>query len=490
MPRVIIRGERYDINKWTFLTIFITIFLFSFGGIILDFFASTSLGLMVWTFKDYSELPPTELEYFGPEQQIFGDDEDVKPFKIKIPESQLIILKEKLSNTRELNPPFMGVGFKYGCNSEYLKSFLEFWKTKYNWKNREDYLNSFPQFTTQIAGLNIHFIHSKPNKAKARGKEILPMLLIHGWPGSLRGLYNLIPLLTTPMESHNFVFEIIAPSVPGNGFSDAPQVPGLDAAKIAIIFDKLMLRLGFRKYFIHAADTGALIGQSQAILFPQRVLGYHSNMCISVSWYSIIYMYLAVRIPAVFQDHGKRGVIPKNFWILNAESGFFHFSARNPDTLGVMMSDSPAGLAANVLDKFTSWSNFNRRLSEDGGLRAFDKYDLLDIITIHWLTNSVTSSLRMWKETFRFYSFFMKNGIMMREVKVPSGCVWFKNEAAFMPLWVLKQVFPKLVSLNYLRDGGHFPALEKPLDLSDDIWEFVKIARFVAERDKRLKTEL
>ncbi|XP_066903099.1 juvenile hormone epoxide hydrolase 2 isoform X2 [Halyomorpha halys] len=457
------------------------VFVYQIFNLIIDVTITSSLGYYFWMYGGYSKPPIVDLKYFGQEPQVFDDDYSIKPFKIDIPESDLKNLKEKLANTRELFPPLTGVGFNYGSNSDYLKTFLEFWKTKYNWKEREPYLNLFPQFTTKIAGLNIHFLHVKPNKTLVKGKEVLPMLLIHGWPGYVRGLYHLIPLLTTPMESHDFVFEVIAPSIPGNGFSDAPKVAGLDAAQISIMFHHLMYRLGFDKYYIHASDMGAIIGQSQAILHKEWVLGYHSNVCIALTRLSLVFLYLSIRIPFLFLDEAKKHIYRDNLWNLQQEFGFFHYSATKPDTLGVAFSDSPAALAGLVLEKFSTWSNPKRRLHYDGVLKAFDENDLLDIIMIYWLTNSVTTSLRFWKETFKPGSDFISGEFMLREVMVPAGCVWFSHEIAYTPLWALEQAFPNLLTLNYLNEGGHFPAIEKPLRLSDDIWNFVEKAREVAE---------
>lgn len=167
-------------------------------------------------------------------------------------------------------PPLEGIGFEYGFNSEFLKKVREYWMNTYNWREQEAYLNSFPHFKTNIAGLDIHFIHSKPKEEAKKNVKVLPLLLLHGWPGSFVEFTKIIPLLTKQTKGYDFVFEVVVPSLPGYGFSDAARKPGLGPAEMGLIFDRLMKRLGHDRYYVQGGDWGSLIGSNMATLYPHK----------------------------------------------------------------------------------------------------------------------------------------------------------------------------------------------------------------------------
>lgn len=169
--------------------------------------------------------------------------------------------------SRPHTPPLANQGFQYGVNSDFLKQVVTYWKDDYNWKNRENYLNQYPQFKTKISGLNIHFLRVAPTEPHR--KKVLPLLLLHGWPGSVREFYEVIPLFTNPQKS-DFVFEIVAPSLPGFGFSDGARKPGLGPAEIAVIMKNLMTRLNFDKFYVAGGDWGAVIGKFMGQLYPEK----------------------------------------------------------------------------------------------------------------------------------------------------------------------------------------------------------------------------
>lgn len=178
-------------------------------------------------------------------------------------------LKQRLRNAK-LSPPLQGVNFEYGINTDQLREVIDYWANEYDWRKREKFLNSVPQFRTQIFGLNIHFIRVKPNPKLVGNKTVLPMLLLHGWPGSVREFYDVFPLLTTPRKEYDFVFEVVAPSLPGYGFSDAATVPGMNTAQVAKIMKILMNRLGFEKFYLQGGDWGFFIGSNLATLYPEK----------------------------------------------------------------------------------------------------------------------------------------------------------------------------------------------------------------------------
>ncbi|XP_014293276.1 juvenile hormone epoxide hydrolase 2 isoform X1 [Halyomorpha halys] len=425
----------------------------------------------VYEYLSPPPVPKVELNYWGPGKEK-PDDKTIKPYKIKFPESDLEDLRKRISNTRTLTPPIVD-GFNYGFNTVYLNKFVEFWKNKYNWTERETYLNKYPQFTTEIAGLDIHFIHAKPDKSLLKGRKVLPLLMIHGWPGSVVEFYKIIPMLTTPRPDADFVFEVIAPSLPGYAFSEAASKPGLHHGHIGLIFNELMDRLGFKQYYVQGGDWGSIIGRAISILRPDRVLGYHSNSCAAETPKAKLYMLLFYFFPKLFIEESLQEKYVSQFPDMLHESGYFHLQATKPDTIGVALTDSPVGLAAYILEKFSTWTDREWRSLQDGGLENLDKVELLDNIMIYWLTNSITTSMRLYKEYFA--DDIIKHGLFQGITTVPTGCIFFKHEIAISPRQVLELGYSNLISYNLQTKGGHFAALELPEILSADIWNFLKL---------------
>lgn len=245
-------------------------------------------------------------------------------------------LKHRLKTARDFTPPLEGINQEYGINTKLLKEIVDFWLNKYDWREREKFLNQFPQFKTNIQGLDIHYIHVKPQKVPENIK-ILPLLLLHGWPGSVREFYEIIPMLTTVQKDKNFVFEVIVPSLPGYGFSQAAVRPGLGGEKVAVIFKNLMKRLGFEKYYVQGGDWGSLIGSSMARFFPEYVKGIHLNMCVSSSLKSRLKMLIGSFWPSlVVEEEKKHKIYPLSDFISNMflEFGYMHLQATKPDTVG------------------------------------------------------------------------------------------------------------------------------------------------------------
>jgi juvenile hormone epoxide hydrolase len=311
-------------------------------------------------------------------------------------------LHQRLKNARPLIQPLEGIQHQYGLNTRLLSKIVDFWRTEYNWKERETFLNKFPQFTVIVQGLKLHYIHVQP--LNPEGHKVLPLLLLHGWPGSVREFYEIIPLLTTPQPGRSFVFEVIAPSLPGYRFSEAAVRPGLGAVQMAVVFKNFMNRLGFEEYYIQGGDWGAAILQNMATLFPRQVLGVHSNMCMVNSFWSTIKLFLYSFYPTLLvkPEHVNK-IYPMSAKFVNRllESGYMHIQATKPDTVGkeinlysnqiyqilkcsgVALNDSPIGLAAYILEKFITWTNPAWKNLEDGGLtKKYTYTDLLDNVMI------------------------------------------------------------------------------------------------------------
>lgn len=240
-----------------------------------------------------------------------------------------------MKNTRTLTPPLEGVQQQYGFNTNALKPILKYWELEYDWQAREKFLNQFPQFKTNIQGLNIHFIHVKPEVPQ--GIQVLPLLLLHGWPGSVREFYKIIPMLTKVHETYGYTFEVIAPSLPGFGFSDGAVRPGLGTAQIAVVMKNLMLRLGHWKFYVQGGDWGSIIGTTMATLFPQHVAGLHTNMPVVMNAKGFLKTFLgSLWPPYIVDEEHEEKMYPllKVYGNLLYESGYFHIQSTKPDTVG------------------------------------------------------------------------------------------------------------------------------------------------------------
>lgn len=244
-------------------------------------------------------------------------------------------LKRRLENTNTLTPPLEGIQHEYGINTNLLKEIIEFWKTKYDWREREKFLNKYPQYKVNIQGLNIHYLYAKPQVKE--GVRVLPLLLLHGWPGSIREFYEIIPILTTPQKGRDYVFEVLAPSLPGYGFSDGAVRPGLGAFEAAILFKNFMKRLGYQKYYLQGGDWGAIIVQHMAVAFPEHVLGVHANMCFVNTPLSNLLQFFGSYYNPLVEDEGAKGKVyplSKKFMTILEEMGYMHIQATKPDTVG------------------------------------------------------------------------------------------------------------------------------------------------------------
>ncbi|VDD91204.1 unnamed protein product [Enterobius vermicularis] len=381
-------------------------------------------------------------------------------------------LKERLERSRLPESLENSDTFEYGFSPSYLKEVIDYWKNSYDWKKWEKTLNQFPQFTTSLEGLRVHFIHVKPPPGKY--KKTFPLLISHGWPGNVFEFYKILPMLSDPItylgHSSDYAFEVIAPSIPGFGWSSHPAKKGFDQWAVARIFRKLMLRLGHRRFFVQGGDWGAVITKNIAIYYAESVLGLHLNL-LQVPPHSnfraaVLTVLGFLLPPATLFSHpgsfiyGIGGV--KDLFL--QETGYFHIQATKPDTVGIGLTDSPAGLAAYILEKFSTGTARHNRYLPDGGLtKKFSLDELLTVVTIYWINGNIVYSQRFYKEyTFRAY------------VSVPTGLAAFPNEMLYgaQPKEIL-QTAVNLTRYTEMRRGGHFAALEEPKLLAKDVFDFV-----------------
>ncbi|XP_063372935.1 juvenile hormone epoxide hydrolase-like [Cydia amplana] len=458
-------------------------------GLLALLLASPFLGFMYVLFlKSPPPLPAMDGQaWWGPKLQA-KQDTSVRPFIVQFTAPMVHDLKERLKNHRKWTPPLENVGFEYGFNSKQLDSWVSYWAEKYNFTERERFFNKFAQFKTNIQGLDIHFIRIKPEVPA--GVEVVPMLFMHGWPGSVREFYEALPLLTAVSKDRDFAIEAIVPSLPGYGFSDAAVRPGLGAAEMAVVMRNLMHRLGFNKYYIQGGDWGSLIASCMATLFPGEILGHHTNMGAAMSTKANLLNALGAFLPSfVVESHLADRMYPltANFVRLIEETGYMHIQATKPDTIGAAISDSPVGLLAYILEKFSTWTKNEYKLLPDGGLlKHWSRDQLLDNLMCYWATNSFTTSVRLYSESFNKRHF----GLQLDEIPtpVPTWVIQAKNEIAFLSARILRTKFPNLVQANAIDDGGHFLAFELPKVFSEDVLKAVTAFRKLKKEAK--KTEL
>lgn len=441
-------------------------------------------------FKQYKELsapmPVPELNlkrYWGPgDEKQYKEDVSIKPFKIDYGPEVIDRLRTKLNDVPVLTPPLEGIGFEYGFNTNRLKDVLKYWRTSYldKWASgRQKYLNQFPHFHTQIQGLNMHYIHVKPDNVP-KGTKVLPLLLLHGWPGSVREFYDIIPKLTSKSDDKpGYVFEVIVPSLPGYGWSQASAKKGLSPSEVAIVMKNLMTRVGFNKFYIQGGDWGSLIGNIIATYFQADVLGVHLNMCSIMTPLTYPKLFLASLKPSLFiESQYTEFYFPlgTKFSDIIEETGYMHIQATKPDTIGTALQGNPIGLAAYILEKFSTWTNPAYRNLQDGGLEKYFTLDaLLDNVMIYYLTDTITTSQRIYAEAFA--SDEMKKDIDRIPTNVPAACAKFRYELFQQPDWVLRDHFANLVQSNHFLDGGHFAAMQLPDVLYKDFVQFINTVR-------------
>lgn len=441
-------------------------------------------------FKQYRDMtapmPVPELNlqrYWGPgDVKQYKEDVSIKPFKVNYGPEVIDKLRAKLNDVPPLTAPLEGTAFEYGFNTDRLKQIVSYWSTTYldKWESgRQKFLNKFPHFHTQIQGLNMHFIHVKPSNVP-KGTKVLPLLLLHGWPGSVREFYDIIPKLTTKSDDKpGFVFEVIVPSLPGYGWSQASAKKGLSPSEVAIVMKNLMSRVGFQKFYIQGGDWGSLIGNYIATYFQESVLGVHLNMCSIMTPLSYPKMFLAALKPSLFVDEQYVDYyfpLGSKFSSIIEETGYMHIQATKPDTIGTVLQGNPIGLAAYILEKFSTWTNPAYRNLQDGGLEKYFNLDtLLDNVMIYYLTDSITTSQRIYAEAFAADE--LKKEIDRIPTAVPAACAKFRHELMQQIDWILRDHFTNLVQSNHLSDGGHFAAMQLPDVLYKDFVQFIITVR-------------
>ena len=380
-----------------------------------------------------------------------------EPFQINISDDLLEDLRSRLSTTRWPDE-LPGVGWDYGSNMDYMKELVDYWLNDFDWREQERLINSFSHFMATVAGLGIHFIHER-----GRGPDPMPLVITHGWPGTFFEMYKLIPLLVDP-ASHGGdprdSFDVVAPSLPGFGFSDHATEPGMEVARTAVLWEELMTQvLGYPRFAAHGGDIGAGVTSQLGYGRADSMIGIHLTSITR----PIPYLGEGAR---TLTEAEKTHVSEREEW-QQAEGGYAHIQGTKPQTLSYGLNDSPAGLAAWIVEKYRTWSDC------DGDVeRRFTKDELLTTITIYWATETISSSTRMYKEN-QSYTWTMERD---ENVPVPTGVAAFPFELSRPPKEWGERSY-NLQRWTPMPRGGHFAALEEPQLLAEDIREFFRPLR-------------
>lgn len=377
----------------------------------------------------------------------------ITPFSIHIDDSVLDDLKRRLAATR-FPDQIPDTGWDYGTELSYMKEIVAYWRDRYDWRVQERRLNAMPQFTTEIDGQRIHFAH-----IRSPHPEAFPLIISHGWPGSIVEFLEVVEPLTQPEKhggSARDAFHLVLPSLPGYGFSEVTKTRQWDVQRTAEAWIELMKRLGYERYGAQGGDWGALITSSIGVLDPTHVAGIHVNM------------------PYAIPNPDHSGLTAKEKEDLadfdrfqNDETGYQRIQGSKPQTLGFGLNDSPTGLAAWILEKFRTWSDCN------GDIESVHSRDaLLTNVMVYWTTQTITSSTRLYYEVFRGG----RVPFLFMKVEVPTGVARFPKEIARFPRKWLENHY-NITHWTDMPRGGHFAAMEQPALFVEDLRKFFATVR-------------
>ncbi len=391
----------------------------------------------------------------GSEQATDTDKTALRPFRVDVPEAELTDLRRRIVATR-LPERETVTDFSQGVPLATVEKLARYWATEYDWRKVEARINAVPNFITEIDGLDIHFIH-----VRSKHENALPVIVTHGWPGSIVEQLKLIEPLTNPTAHGGTAadaFHVVIPSMPGYGFSGKPTTTGWGPEHIAGAWDVLMKRLGYTSYVAQGGDWGAIITELMGAQAPKGLLAVHTNMPNVIPPAIDAAALAGAPVPAGLSADEKHAYDMLAAFYKNVYYGFF--MATRPQTL-TGLSDSPVGLATFLLDHDARSLELIAR-SFDGVKEGLTQDDVLDNITLFWLTNTGVSAARLyWENKLGFFS--------PKGVKVPVAASAFPDELYQAPKSWAEQAYPNLIHYNKLPKGGHFAAWEQPKFLSEEM---------------------
>jgi pimeloyl-ACP methyl ester carboxylesterase len=384
---------------------------------------------------------------------------NLRPFKVNIADAELTDLKRRVRATKWPSKELVADDTQ-GVQLATVQALAGYWATRYDWRRIESRLNSFPQYLTEIDGLDIHFIHVRSKHPKA-----LPVIITHGWPGSIIEQLKVIEPLTNPTAHGGTAadaFDVVIPSLPGHGFSGKPADLGWNPIRIAKAWDLLMKRLGYTRYVAQGGDWGNAVSEVMALQQPAGLLGIHTNMAATVPP-EISRALATFSRPADLNPEEARAWDQLVFFYRKG-LGYANEMGLRPQTL-YALDDSPVGLAAWMLDHDAASQNLIARVFA-GASEGLTRDDILDNVTLYWLTNTAVSSARLYWEAFQLppSGFFD-----IRGVQLPVGVSAFPDEIYQAPESWTRRAYPKLLHYSRPEKGGHFAAWEQPAVFCDDL---------------------
>ncbi|ALG08455.1 epoxide hydrolase family protein [Kibdelosporangium phytohabitans] len=378
----------------------------------------------------------------------------ITPFRIDVPQADLADLRARLRRTRWPDAE-TATGHEQGVPLAYLRDLCAYWAERYDWRATERRLNALPQFRTEIDGVGIHFVHVRSPHPGA-----LALVLTHGWPGSFLEFEKAIPLLTDPADPAD-AFHVVIPSLPGYGFSDRPRETGWGVQRIAAAWAQLMARLGYERYGAMGSDWGTSVTTSLGQQDAAHLAGIH------------LMPPLAAPDPATFDDltEAESRALADLRHAEAHESGYNEQMTTKPQTVGYALNDSPAGLAGWIVEKFRSWMDC-------GGdpETVLTRDEMLDDITLYWLTGTATSSARLYWESFRQVSEWFSSSVV-DTVDVPAGCSVFPREIPRPSRRWAGRRYTDIRHWGEPERGGHFAAFEQPEIFTSEVRAFFRLVR-------------
>ena len=385
------------------------------------------------------------------------DTTAIRPFQINVAEEDLEDLRDRLARTRWPDE-LPEVGWRYGVPLDYLKALAAYWRTSYDWRKYEAQLNAIPQFTTQIGGANVHFLHVRSTEPDA-----LPLILTHGWPGSIVEFLDVIGPLTDP-RAHGGdpadAFHLVIPSIPGYGLSGPTRDVGWTTARVAKAWAELMSRLGYERYGAQGGDWGAFVSPELGRIDPEHVVGVHVNAATLgfVPFGPVDADELATFTAA------EKARLARLVTFMTDMNGYFQIQATRPQTLAYGLSDSPAGQLAWIVEKFKEWTASSAELPED----AVGRDQMLTNVMLYWLTGTAGSSARMYYENMH------SNPWDQQPSRTPTGVAVFAEDVAIRRYGERGN---NIVHWSEFDSGGHFAAMEVPDLLVGDVRQFFRRLR-------------
>ncbi len=388
-----------------------------------------------------------------------GENKDtIRPFRVNIPEAALVDLRRRIASVRWPTKELVK-DRSQGVQLATLKELVHYWTTDYSWRKAEAKLNALPQFVTKIDGVDIHFIH-----VKSRHENALPLIMTHGWPGSVIEFLEAIGPLTDPTAyggTPEDAFHLVLPSLPGYGFSGEPTELGWDSGRIASAWAELMRRLGYTRYVAQGGDVGASVTDAMGRQAPKGLLGIHLNLLSGV-------VGIVDQLPKeTEQERAARNAVAA---FQSGGFGYFLEQSTRPQTIGYSLLDSPVGLAAWMLDHDTdSYYKISRAFVEGNPVGGLTRESIVDNITLYWLTGTGASAARWYWELGQSLAAAGASGKAPAPVAVPVGFTSFPGEIWAAPRSWVKMVYPGLAYFNEVDRGGHFAAWEQPMLFTKEI---------------------